>query len=350
MAHSKYYRQYHGKKEGNIIRKIGVKRLIIIAALLLFTGGSVIYKAAEEVKIVKKAGDKEYGSIINADIDSLRYDEDGDLIRTDRKVTVEVIDVGEGLSVFIKSGSFEVLIDGGTAEKTDAVYRVLNGSVSGELDYVINTHPHAEHYGGLTGLYDKVRVKNTIYGAKSRDKDFKEFLKKAGKAPGSKVFKGKNMNISLGSGVILCLFDRACTDSFDDDNKSLICLLKYNGEDVLLVTGDAQKKETEKLKGIVESKVRLYVAGAHGGEFANTPEFLSMIDPEIIVIPSLAPGKSGANLPAPRFLKTIAERGYEAYGTYKGGNFVMTIRGGDVTVNRQSEQQVGPSERAEPSL
>ena len=70
--------------------------------------------------------------------------------QTQPSVTVSFIDVGQGDSVFIDDGAYEVLIDAGTADKGTLVSSYIKPYVDGDLDLVIATHAHADHVGGLT--------------------------------------------------------------------------------------------------------------------------------------------------------------------------------------------------------
>ena len=71
-------------------------------------------------------------------------------------VTVSFIDVGQGDSVFIDDGTYEVLIDAGTADKGRLVSDYIKPYVDGDLDLVVATHAHADH-GDQAGQGDTQR-------------------------------------------------------------------------------------------------------------------------------------------------------------------------------------------------
>lgn len=62
---------------------------------------------------------------------------------------VHFIDVGQGDATLIKAGDHAMLIDAGDNSEGTAVQSYLNSQGIEKLDYVIGTHPDADHIGGL---------------------------------------------------------------------------------------------------------------------------------------------------------------------------------------------------------
>ena len=70
-------------------------------------------------------------------------------------VRVYFLDVGQGDATLIDCGETEVLIDGGTNSAGKDVVAAIAPYIDGKLDYVIATHPDADHVGGLATLSKK---------------------------------------------------------------------------------------------------------------------------------------------------------------------------------------------------
>src|SRR5699024_8733815 len=76
---------------------------------------------------------------------------------------VHFINVGQGDSTFISLPNGEsVLIDGGTRGSGSTVRRYLNGLNINKIDYVIATHPHEDHIGGLIEVINNFDI-GTVY-------------------------------------------------------------------------------------------------------------------------------------------------------------------------------------------
>ncbi len=70
------------------------------------------------------------------------------------KMNVHFIDVGQGDSIFIQSPKGKtMLIDGGTASGGDKVVAHLKSLGVSTIDYVVATHPDADHIGGLLDVF-----------------------------------------------------------------------------------------------------------------------------------------------------------------------------------------------------
>ena len=70
-------------------------------------------------------------------------------------VRVYFLDVGQGDATLIDCGETEVLIDGGTNSAGKDVVAAIAPYIDGKLDYLIATHPDADHVGGLATLSKK---------------------------------------------------------------------------------------------------------------------------------------------------------------------------------------------------
>ena len=64
---------------------------------------------------------------------------------------VHYIDVGQGDCSLILCDGKAMLIDGGEASESSKVYAYLKKLGVNHLDYIVATHAHADHIGGLSG-------------------------------------------------------------------------------------------------------------------------------------------------------------------------------------------------------
>lgn len=68
--------------------------------------------------------------------------------------TIHFIDVGQADSALVTCDGHSMLIDGGNADDSNLVYSVLQRETDGHLDYVVGTHAHEDHIGGLSGAFE----------------------------------------------------------------------------------------------------------------------------------------------------------------------------------------------------
>ena len=84
-------------------------------------------------------------------------------------VRVYFLDVGQGDATLIDCGETEVLIDGGTNSTGKDVVAAIAPYIDGKLDYVIATHPDADHVGGLDAVLAAFEVGEVIDSGRTAD-------------------------------------------------------------------------------------------------------------------------------------------------------------------------------------
>ncbi len=75
---------------------------------------------------------------------------------------VHFIDVGQGDSILIQSAGHSMLVDAGENDQGETVVPYLQSQGVSSLDYVIGTHPHSDHVGGLDTVIESFDVKDVI--------------------------------------------------------------------------------------------------------------------------------------------------------------------------------------------
>ena len=64
---------------------------------------------------------------------------------------IDFIDVGQGDATLVRCDGHYMLVDGGKAKASALIYSYLKNSGIKHLDYMVATHPDADHIGGLAG-------------------------------------------------------------------------------------------------------------------------------------------------------------------------------------------------------
>lgn len=97
---------------------------------------------------------------------------------SDSKLEVTFLDVGQADAALIQCDGHSMLIDGGNAADSSKMYTVMKNHKITELDYVIGTHAHEDHIGGLAGALNYASVKTAYSPVTTYDsKAFQNFRK-----------------------------------------------------------------------------------------------------------------------------------------------------------------------------
>ena len=248
-------------------------------------------------------------------------------------VTVHVLDVGEGLAALIDDGETEVVIDGGYKQYGEEFSRYIDG----DIEYVIATHSHADHVGGLAQIYADYQVDHTIYGDTGTSQQYRDFENAAKSEPDSALKNDEPEIITLSEGVTLFIIDTIDGDS-NTNNNSVIAVLDANGTKTL-ITGDAEEKTERLLFGLI-GDIDIYVVGHHGSETSSSQPFLDEIRPEYGIISSQGPNVGSYNNPDIEVLKRLDALGTQIYATYRSGTIVATIDGDAVTLSPPAAERI----------
>ena len=79
-----------------------------------------------------------------------------------QNLRVHFIDVGQGDSILAESEGRFMLVDGGENDQAQTVVNYLKQAGVTRLDYVIGTHPHSDHIGGLDKVIDTFDIGTVI--------------------------------------------------------------------------------------------------------------------------------------------------------------------------------------------
>ena len=127
-------------------------------------------------------------------------------------LTVYFIDVGQADSALVVCDGAAMLIDGGNAADSDLIYAFLDNHGISHFEYIIATHAHEDHIGGLSGALNYASVGTAYCPVPDNESraflSFVKYLGEQGKAitapsPGDTFMLGGAFNRSL---VCMVLF------------------------------------------------------------------------------------------------------------------------------------------------
>ena len=262
---------------------------------------------------------------------------DNNLGNTNGNIEISYLDVGQGDAAYIRVNGLDILIDAGPRSDADKLLKQLEEKNIDDFEIVIATHPHEDHIGGMTKVFEKYEVKS-FYMPKvtSTTKTFENMMK-AVSNEGLKV-KVKVINegtsIDIGEGAKFIAYSPN-KDTYDNLNDySPIMKLTY-GNKSFIFTGDAEKSvESEVLKSYAnELKADVIKFGHHGSSTSSTKEFIDAISPQYGIISCGVDNSYGH--PHREILDIIKNMGIEAYRTDKQGQITITSDGNTIEVKTE---------------
>ncbi|MFV0413058.1 MAG: ComEC/Rec2 family competence protein [Oscillospiraceae bacterium] len=229
------------------------------------------------------------------EIFGIRRSEAAVAAQVDSATKVHIIDVLQGDAALLEQNGEFALIDAGPPEGQDNLLAYLNGLGITRLKYVILTHPHADHYGGMQAVVENFTVEQMILPDLSKAptptaSTFQRLLEAlANKKVKTKTAK-EGDSYPLGTGSIRVL--QAGLETKDNYNLLSLALLFEADGFRFLDTGDAEKQnEQALLQSGADLRADVFMAGHHGSSTSNSKSFLQAVRPEVVAI-SLGAGNS----------------------------------------------------------
>lgn len=273
---------------------------------------------------------------------------------------IHFIDVGQADAALVLCDGKAMLIDGGNAEDSSLLYTYLKNHNISHLDYVIGTHAHEDHIGGLAGALNYASVGTAYCPANSYDtKAFGNFVKALDKHGVSITVPSTGDSFTLGSAA--CTILAVNTDSSDPNNTSIVLRIVY-GDTSFLFTGDAERVVEQAIlnRGANINSTVLKV-GHHGSESSTSYVWLREIMPQYAVI---SVGKDNSyGHPTEEVLSRLRDAEVKTFRTDLQGDIICVSDGKSVTftvernadadvfggIGENSTQQTNPPETEPPA-
>lgn len=247
------------------------------------------------------------------------------------KLVVHFIDVGQGDSTFIQFPNGETsLIDGGTKKDGDKVVNYLKKLNITNIDYLISTHPHEDHIGGLPEVIRNFSIgKVYMPDITANTHIFEELLKE---------IQNRDLKIDLSKAGDLLIDQKGLKfitlapniDDYSNTNDfSIVTKIEYM-DNSFLITGDAEKaSEVDMINGKYNLKSNVLKVGHHGGRTSSNKEFLEKVYPDYSII-SLGKDNTYGH-PHEETINRLHEVGTKIMRTDELGNIVIVSDGKSLT-------------------
>lgn len=254
---------------------------------------------------------------------------------------IHFIDVGQADSILIEQDKKYMLIDAGNNGDGKLVKNYLIKEGIKSLEYVIGTHPHEDHIGGLDYVINDFNIgKIYLPKATSTTKTFQDVVV-AIKNKGMKAAVPKPGD-TFNLGTAKCTILAPNSSEYKDlNNNSVVIKLEF-GSNSFLFTGDAEDiSEKEILAKGFNVKADLLKIGHHGSHSSTTGEFLSKVNPKYAVI-SCETGNDYGH-PHKETVDKLKNKNIPVYRTDEQGTIIATSNGKTISFNTKPGSYKGGS-------
>lgn len=245
---------------------------------------------------------------------------------------VHYLDVGQGDSIFIELPNNEtMLIDAAESYQSENIINYLKNLNYQKIDYVIGTHPHTDHIGGLKDIINTFEI-GKIYMPKvvSTTKTYESLLM---------AIKDKNLKINTAKAVtsiidtdtlkinILAPNNSTYTEL---NNYSVVTKITY-GSTKFLFMGDAEKLSENEIKENVTADV--IKIGHHGSNTSSSIDFIKKVNAKYGIISVGLNNKY--NLPKEEIITNWENSGTKIYLTSINGTVRASSDGTNIKIESE---------------
>lgn len=240
---------------------------------------------------------------------------------------VHFIDVGQGDSILIQCpDGTTLLIDAGKIWCYTFLSDYLRRSGVDRIDFLIVSHPHGDHYGGLIEILKIFPVETILVSGQVDTTDLYQRFMEALKGLKRINYKIARAGDRYSFGGVEFLIMHPSTNLPDSlNNCSIIAKLTY-GEISFLFTGDAEEEaELEVISRGYDINSTILKVAHHGSHTSTDQYFLSRVSPDEAVISVGEDNVYGH--PSPQVIRRLKRGGIKTYRTDRDGTILYICNG-----------------------
>ena len=268
-----------------------------------------------------------------------------------KDIRVHYLDVGQADSIFIELGNGQtMLIDAGNPGDGGDIVSYIRNLQYSKLDYVVATHPHADHIGGMAEVLNSFTIGDMYMPRQPHTSKTFENLIDTIEQKSIRLHTAKaGVNIVQGDPLQISILAPFSESDSNFNNCSAVVKLKY-GETLFLFMGDAEQEiEAKLLNADIDADV--LKVGHHGSHSSSSARFIQKVSPAHAII-SCGEGNSYGH-PHSETLATLNQNGVTTYRTDEIGTVIVSADANKkITVDKKASAikgnappHVAPKER-----
>ena len=259
-----------------------------------------------------------------------------DLSLGEDQFRITVFDRGNADCILLQTGDRFALIDAAEDDDADKFALYLQRQGIDRLDYVIATHPDADHIGGMDEIVNSTDIGTFMMPYMPEDYEvttaaYEKLLTALVEKEITPLAPEHGQTFIFGNAVIKIL--SGISQYEDTNDQSIVCMITF-GDTRFLMMGDAGSKvEKELLASGIDLKADVLKAGHHGSRYSSSKDFLEAVSPSYTLITS-GLGNS-YNHPHKETLNNLRDVNSKIYRNDLNGKITVLSDGKTVTVTTE---------------
>lgn len=243
-------------------------------------------------------------------------------------LSVHFLNLGQEDCTVLQTDGLTMLIDSGSKASSAEVVEYLTSLGVKRIDYLIASHAHESHMGGMNELLGEFEVGTVIAPQTATEDKFCSDFHAALEKDITTMHAGDSFNFGT---CLVSVLGPVSESGMEIHNTSLVLKIDC-GETSFLFAGDAEKAEEQSiLATTTDLSSTVLKVGNHGKDTSASYPFLKAIKPYYAVI-------STEGMPGEQTLAVLNEMGVQIYSTDTAGTVIFESDGKDVSVSTTSNQ------------
>lgn len=258
---------------------------------------------------------------------------------------VHFIDVGQGDSILVVQNNEAMLIDAGENEKGREVVDYCEKQGISEIKYLVATHAHEDHIGGMDDVIENLEVDNIILTKSDYSTiTYEEVITAAKEKNVNEIYPKVGNSINLGNATIMVVAPNR-DDYSEENNNSIILKITY-GNVSYLFCGDAEiESEYDMAENGIDISADVIKIGHHGSDTSTSQMLLNTVSPRYAVI---SVGKDNSyGHPTSQILNRLKEYGIKYFRTDEEGTIVSITDGENIAWNVKETNELDTSDKSD---